>query len=61
LQRRALTVQTSFGPVRAKSILRNGREVASPEFEECKRIAMEKGLPLLDVMKTLERELGSAQ
>jgi uncharacterized protein (TIGR00299 family) protein len=61
LQRRALTVQTSFGPVRAKSVLRNGREVASPEFEECKRIAMEKGLPLLEVMKTLERELGSAQ
>jgi pyridinium-3,5-bisthiocarboxylic acid mononucleotide nickel chelatase len=57
LQRREVTVQTSFGPVRTKGVVRNGREVLSPEFEECKRIARERTLPLLDVMKTLDQEL----
>ncbi len=58
LPRRELQLRTSFGPVRAKVVLREGREVVAPEYEECRRIAAERGLPLLDVMKTIERELG---
>jgi uncharacterized protein (TIGR00299 family) protein len=52
--------QTSFGQVKVRAVVRNGREVAAPEYEECKRIAKEKHLPLLDVMRALERELGGS-
>ena len=48
---------TSLGIVRAKAVIRDGREIVSPEYEDCKRIAMERNIPLLDVMKILEREL----
>jgi pyridinium-3,5-bisthiocarboxylic acid mononucleotide nickel chelatase len=57
LPRRELQVQSSFGAIRAKVVIRDGREVVAPEYEECRRIAVERNLPLLDVMKTLEREL----
>ena len=57
LPRRHVEVQTSFGKVKAKVALRNGRETISPEFEECRRIAEEKGLPLLDIMRALENEI----
>jgi uncharacterized protein (DUF111 family) len=49
--------QTSFGIVRVKAVMNDGKEVLIPEFEECKRIAIEKGLPLRDVYRTLESEL----
>ena len=52
-----MAVETSLGRVRAKVVLRGGREVVAPEFDECKRIADERGLSLLHVMKTLEHEL----
>jgi len=57
LPRREVTVATSFGPVRAKLVIRDGREAVTAEFEECKRIAGERRIPLLDVMRTLEQEL----
>jgi pyridinium-3,5-bisthiocarboxylic acid mononucleotide nickel chelatase len=59
LPRRHLEIATSFGTVKAKAVVRDGREVVSPEFEECKRIALEKGLPVLEVMRTIEREISS--
>ena len=57
LPRREVEVQTSFGRVRAKVVLRGGRDVVTPEFDECKRIAEERGLPLIEVLRALEREL----
>jgi len=59
LPRVELEVHTSFGPVKAKSVVRNGREIVTAEFEECKRIAEQTGLPLVEVMKKLEQEIGS--
>jgi uncharacterized protein (TIGR00299 family) protein len=53
-------IQTSFGTVRVKAVANDGKEVLIPEFEECKRIAIEKGLPLRDVYRTLESELMKA-
>jgi uncharacterized protein (TIGR00299 family) protein len=53
-QREAMT---SFGPVKVKSVLRDGTETLAPEYEECKRIADTENLPLLAVMKRLEREI----
>lgn len=58
LVRRVKDVQTSFGNVRVKAVINDGREMLIPEFEECRRIAVEKGLALKDVYRALEKELG---
>ncbi|MBM4169431.1 MAG: nickel pincer cofactor biosynthesis protein LarC [Ignavibacteria bacterium] len=57
LRRSQREVTTSLGSLRAKVIERDGREILSPEFEECKRIARERNLPLLEVYRIIEREL----
>lgn len=64
VERRKLTrsqreVQTSFGFVKAKVISVNGEERLTPEFEECKRLAKERGLPLLEIYNELQKELRS--
>lgn len=60
LRRRPLTVTTSFGPVQAKAVERDGVTIVTAEFEECKRIALEKSLPLADVMRRINTELRSS-
>lgn len=57
LQRSSKVVKTRFGEIRVKVIGIDGVERLSPEFEECKRIALEKKLPLLEVYKQIESEL----
>ncbi len=57
LRRSLREVSTSFGSIRVKAIEREGREILSPEFEDCKRIAQERNLPLLEVYRIVEREL----
>jgi uncharacterized protein (TIGR00299 family) protein len=59
LPRRQAEVLTSLGPVKAKVVLRSGRETFAPEFEECKRIAEERHLPVLEVIRIIERELNT--
>ncbi|HJR60107.1 MAG TPA: nickel pincer cofactor biosynthesis protein LarC [Vicinamibacterales bacterium] len=47
LEREQADVETPIGPVRFKIATRAGRVLnASPEFDDCARIAAEKGLPL---------------
>jgi hypothetical protein len=58
LERSERTVQTQFGAVRMKAIISDGKEKLMPEFEECKRIAMEKGIPLIEVYEELSRLTG---
>jgi len=53
LARRIEERTTSLGPLRVK-VLGNGR--VAPEFEECRRIALSSGLPLIDVYRIVERE-----
>lgn len=60
LQRTVREVPTSFGTLRVKSVLNDGKETLVPEFEECKRIAKEEKLPLLEVYRRLESELSSS-
>ena len=57
LHRDTRRATTSFGTINVKAVERDGREIVAPEFEECKRIARENNLPLLEVMRILEREL----
>jgi uncharacterized protein (DUF111 family) len=59
LSRSTKQVQTSFGIVSAKAITVDGREQLRVEFEECKRIAVEKNLSLIEVYRKLEKELSS--
>lgn len=50
LHREIVTVQTPWGPVKAKRGRRSdGLEVLSPEYEDCARIARERGVPLREV------------
>ncbi|MGA7162142.1 MAG: nickel pincer cofactor biosynthesis protein LarC [Bacteroidota bacterium] len=57
LQRSSKTVMTRFGEMKVKVITIDGADRLSPEFEECKRVAIEKNIPLLDVYKRVEAEL----
>jgi pyridinium-3,5-bisthiocarboxylic acid mononucleotide nickel chelatase len=59
LPRRQIDVHTSLGTVRAKVVHRDTGDVVTAEFEECRRIAEKKQIPLVEVMRILEREIGS--
>jgi pyridinium-3,5-bisthiocarboxylic acid mononucleotide nickel chelatase len=50
LDRETIVVDTEFGPVTVKVARRSGEILnASPEFEDCARIAAERGRPVKDV------------
>ncbi len=57
LQRRQTEIVTSLGKIRVKVLMHDGKERATPEFEECKRIATEHTLPLKDVYEILQKEI----
>ena len=58
LARELTEVATRFGPVRVKVAKAGGRSVkARPEYQDCKRIAEQTGLPLRDVVREVERAL----
>ncbi|MBC7226821.1 MAG: nickel pincer cofactor biosynthesis protein LarC [Thermoflexales bacterium] len=55
-ERREVSVETEWGPVRVKEKWLGGRKVAaSPEYEDCARIARERGIPLQDVYAAISR------
>ena len=48
------SVQTEFGPVTVKRSFYKGKMVSSkPEYEDCRRIASEKSIPLKEVYNTI--------
>jgi uncharacterized protein (TIGR00299 family) protein len=51
------TVDSSFGPVRVKVSEHGGTRRVTPEFEDIKRLAAERGLPALEVARRLQLEL----
>ena len=52
LARRIETTKTPYGPVRMKVSVYNGEVVqATPEYEDCRRIALETGVPLKEVQR----------
>ena len=57
VKRTVVEAQTQFGLVKVKQIEFDGNIRRVPEFEECKKIAVEKHLPLIEVYKMIEREL----
>ena len=59
LERTAETRQTTLGETRVKVLREAGTVVRiSPEYEECRRLAREAGLPLAEVYRIVERETG---
>ncbi len=51
-EREILEVQTAFGGVRIKRARLDGRPLAAaPEFEDCRRLALERGVPWRDVYR----------
>jgi hypothetical protein len=51
---------TSLGSMKVK-VLREGERIVrvAPEYEECRRIARDKGIPLMEVYRIVERETGT--
>ncbi len=55
--RELVELESSYGKVRVK-VKRFGDEIISiaPEYDECKKIAASKGIPLRDIYRTIEAE-----
>jgi len=57
LPREWVKVATEFGEVRMKVARVNGRiEHASPEFEDCRKLAEQKNVPLHRIMEEAMRQ-----
>ena len=46
LKREIIEVETKYGKIKAKKVINNGEEYIYPEYEEIKKIAIEKDIPL---------------
>jgi uncharacterized protein (TIGR00299 family) protein len=56
-RRRIETIETPFGPMPVKVAEIEGKVVnIAPEYEDCRRVALEKGLPLKQVMDTVRMQ-----
>lgn len=56
-ERELITFESSLGPAQAKAKVIEGRVVAiAPEFEACRALAEQHGLPLQEVYRLVERE-----
>jgi hypothetical protein len=54
-KRRAGVVTTPYGDVRVKVKQIAGREIASPEYDDCARLAREHGVPIAEVYRAATR------
>lgn len=55
LPREINTVQTRFGPIQAKKITSPDGTIIAPEFEECRRVALDMGIPIKEVYREVNR------
>jgi uncharacterized protein (TIGR00299 family) protein len=56
LERNIMERETPFGPLRFKQVFDNGHLLrAAPEYEDCRRIAREKGVPLQEVLRIVSQ------
>ena len=62
LSRKFETISTAYGEVRVKRSFHNGTEVsAKPEYDDCRRIANERGLPVKEVYNKVIAALNNKQ
>lgn len=57
IERRSVEAETRLGRVRVKALVYDGRERLAPEFEECRRLSLEKGIPLVEIYRMVEADL----
>ncbi|MBI2850118.1 MAG: nickel pincer cofactor biosynthesis protein LarC [Chloroflexi bacterium] len=58
-QREIITFDSSLGPVQTKVKRFQGDVISlSPEYEDCRRIAQEREMPLQEVLRIVQAELG---
>jgi uncharacterized protein (TIGR00299 family) protein len=55
LRREFTTVETPWGPVKAKRGSRGGHAILTPEYEDCARLARERGVPLREIYEAVTR------
>lgn len=58
VDREEQTVQTRWGPVRVKVGRYGPRAKVAPEYEDCRRVAREQQVPLLEVYEEVRRAYG---
>ncbi len=60
LKRETITIKTEWGDARAKiRLLPNGEKSVSPEYEDCKKLAREKNVPIQKVYQTIKSDAES--
>ena len=61
LDRKMVSLDTRFGKIEVKAAYKDRKLLkATPEYEDCKRIAVEQQLPLKEVYNILAREIDNA-
>jgi uncharacterized protein (TIGR00299 family) protein len=59
LSREAVTLQTRWGAVQGKKISTPAGVVIAPEYEECRRLSLEHGVPIRQVFAEVSRRAGN--
>ena len=60
LKREWQTLETKWGPVQVKSGILEGKAIKNkPEYEDCRRIALENKIPVIDVYREIYKLLNS--
>lgn len=57
LQRNIKTISTELGDIKVKFVIVDGLERVQPEYEDCAKIAREKGISLNEVYETVKRSI----
>ena len=50
-------IESKLGKIKVKVLKYNGKERFIPEYEECRRLAIEKNIPLIEIYRNLEIEI----
>ncbi len=50
-------IESKLGKIKVKVVKYNGKERFIPEYEECRRLAIEKNIPLIEIYRNLEIEI----
>lgn len=58
-KRKTTHITTEYGPIQVKVAEINGQRRVTPEFDDCRRIAIEKNIPILKVYDIVNREVSS--
>ncbi len=59
MEREIKSVKTKYGKVRVKySVFGNSVSKSAPEYEDCRKLAKEKGIPLINVIDAVKKTLG---